>query len=119
DSKRKLLEALLTPAPERSRAQKIHYLAEVHPIATSFRTVCDLRPVFESIEGREEITGYLPAILLEAKQITAEGEESQVILHLSPASLKQLGEAIERAEKKLAAIRRKHGDELLGEMTKE
>lgn len=119
DSKRKVLELLLTPTPERSRALKVRYLGEVHPTWDSFRTVCELRPVFDRKDDREEIVGYVPVVLLEAKQSDAEDEEERILFHLSPRALKALSEAIQRAEEKLAIIRRRFGGELLGEVTRE
>jgi hypothetical protein len=117
DSKRNLLESLLTPAPERSRALKIRYLREIHPMVDSFRTVCELRPVFDRIGHREQIVGYVPTILLEAT--LSDDEEERVLLHLSANALKALGDVVRRTEEKLEAIRLKFGNELLGETTKE
>lgn len=118
DSKRKILESLLTPTLERSRALKVRSLSDLHPSADSFRTVCELRPVFDRGEDGEQIIGYVPAIVLEAWR-SDEERDDRVLLHLSPGALKELGQVIKRAEEKLEAIRRKFGDELLGETAKE
>lgn len=115
EAKRATLESLLTPKPERSKALKVRYLGrEVYPTVESFRTVCELRPVFERKGGEnEEIVGYVPVVLLEAN--TSSPDENKIVLHLTPRLLKSLGEIVQRAEGKLAAIRRKFGDELLGD----
>lgn len=119
DTNRALFEELLTPTSQRLAALKVRYLRDVYPRATKFRTVCELRPVFDQVEGEERIKGYVPAIILEATQPTADDEGESVLLHLSPDGLKSLSAAIARAEDKLAAIRREFGDKLLGETTKE
>jgi hypothetical protein len=116
DAKRMVLESLLTPKPERTRALKIRYLAYgLHPTADSFRTVCELRPVFECPQGRETIVGYVPAILLEVKVSETEDEGRRIVLQLTPEMLKTLRGVIERTEEKLGALRTKLGAELLGE----
>lgn len=116
DAKRKILESVLTPKPERSRALKVGYLTHgPHPTVDSFRTVCELRPVFECPQGRETIVGYVPTILLEVKVSDAEGEGRKILLHLAPETLQSLSEVIKRTEEKLSAIRARFGEELLGE----
>lgn len=115
DARRKTLFSLLTPKPERSRALKIRYLRGVHPVADSFRSVCELRPVFDTTAQGEEIVGYVPMVLLEVKQSDEDGNESRLVLNLSPALVKDLVKVIQRAEDKLAAIRHRFGEELLGD----
>jgi hypothetical protein len=115
DAKRKVLESLLTPKPARSKALKVHYLSEFHPTVGSFRTVCELRPVFECIEGSEEIVNYIPVVALEAKFDDSEDSERRVILYLTPKKLKALAEVINRAEQKLEAIQRKFGKDLISD----
>ena len=119
EGKQRALLALLTPKPERTRAQKIRYLRNIYPTVDSFRTVCEIRPVFDKAAGKEEIIGYVPTILLEIKQSDADGECSQVVLHLSEATLTDLAEVIRRAEEKLSVIKKRFGDELLGDTSKE
>lgn len=120
DAKRKLLVSMLTPKPERARALKIRYLQSIYPTATSFRSICELRPVFDpKKDGEEEIIGYVPTVLLQVKQSDAEGDESQIVLNLSPASLKSLTQVLLRADKKLTAIRRRLGEQLLGDTAQE
>jgi hypothetical protein len=116
DQKRVSLISLLTPKPDRTRAQKVEYLSHgPKPTVDSFRTVCELRPVFECLEERETIVGYVPTILLEVKVSDAEGEVKSVLLQLTPTVLKSLGEVVTRTQEKLEAIRVKFGDELLTE----
>jgi hypothetical protein len=116
DHKRKVLESLLTPKPERSRALKVAYLANgPHPTVDSFRTVCELRPVFECPQGRESIVGLVPTILMEVKLSDMDGEGRKVLLQLTPGSLKSLSEVVKRTQEKLDVIRARFGEELLGE----
>jgi hypothetical protein len=116
DRNRIFLESLLTPKPARSKALKVQYLAHgLHPTVDSFRTVCELRPVFECPEEQETIVGYVPTIILEVKASDMEGDEQRFLLHLTPDKLKSLKETVARTEEKLAAIRARFGKELLGE----
>lgn len=119
EAKRKLLASMLTPKPERARALKIRYLQSIHPTVESFRSVCELRPVFERKDNEEQIVGYVPTVLLEVKQADAEGDESQIVLNLSPATLQSLAKVVKRAEEKLTAIRRRLGEQLLGDTAQE
>jgi hypothetical protein len=114
NARRNSLEFLLSPKPERSRALKVRYLGEVFPTVDSFRTVCELRPVFEGPSGQETIVGYVPVVLLEVKISDSDGDESSVHLHLSPQKIKALDKTIKRATDKLRIMRQKFGDELLG-----
>jgi hypothetical protein len=114
DARRSDLESLLAPKPERSRALKVRYLAEVFPTVDSFRTVCELRPVFEGSSGQETIVGYVSVVLLEVKVSDSHEEESTIHLHLSPTKIKDLEGIIKRTREKLDIIQRKFGGELLG-----
>ncbi|AMV23173.1 hypothetical protein VT84_02095 [Gemmata sp. SH-PL17] len=109
DKYRPLYLSLLTPTTERLRAQKVQYLEDLRPKVTSFRTVCELRPVFETRESEEQITGLIPIVSLVVEMT----ESDRVILHLSPAQLKNLREVVARADKKIAALQTKFGTELL------
>jgi hypothetical protein len=115
DAKRKALESLLTPKPARSKALKVHYLSEFHPTVAAFRTVCELRPVFERIEGREEIVSYVPLVALEARFDDSEDSGGRVIIYLSPEKLKSLAQVISRAEEKLESIRRHFGNNIISD----
>lgn len=116
DRKRKVLEFLLTPKPARSKALKLQYLAHgLYPTVDSFRTVCELRPVFERPKEQETIVGYVPMIILEVKSSDTEGDGQTVFLHLTSNKLKSLKETIARTEEKLAAIQARFGNELLAE----
>jgi hypothetical protein len=120
DQKRSLLESLLTPKPERSKALKVEYLSHgPHPTVDSFRTVCELRPVFDCPEGRETIVGYVPTILMEVKLSVTAGDSRTVLLQLTPAGLKSLGRVVKRTQDKLDSIRARFGDELLSEESPE
>jgi hypothetical protein len=115
DRNRQTLFALLTPKPLRSRALKVEYLAHgPHPTVDSFRSVCDLRPVFETVDGKEVIVGYVPAILLETKVSDSDGSNEQtILLFLTSDRLQLLKKVVERTEEKLNAIRAKFGENLL------
>jgi len=119
DLRRNDLVSLLAPKPSRVRAQKVRYLGEVFPTVESFRTVCELRPVFEGPAGHEEIIGYVSVVLLKVKLSDSDGEESTVHLQLSPGKMRDLEKIIKRTNEKLATIQSKFGDELLGSRVEE
>ena len=111
--KRDALFALVTPKASRARAKKIRYLQGIHPTTESFRSVCELRPLFEKKGDDETIVGFVPAILIEVIQKNADGEESKVVLNLSSASLAELAKVLKRTEAKLAKIRDRFKDQIL------
>jgi len=114
DKMRQGLISLLTPKPARIRAVKVEYLAHgPHPTVDSFRTICDLRPVFERTDGKEAIVGYVPTILLEAKVSDLNGEQETVLLYLTSDMLESLKTVVERTSEKMEAIRAKFGRNLL------
>jgi len=114
DKKREAIIALLTPKPARMRALKVEYLAHgPHPTVDSFRTVCDLRPVFERSDGKEVIVGYVPTILLEARVSNLSGEGDTIVLYLTSDMLESLKNIVIRTGEKLEAIRAKFGKDLL------
>ena len=114
NAKRAALLRFLGPKPRRARATKIRYLKSgPHPSATSFRTVCDLRPLFD--EAGAEIEGLVPTLFLEVKTEDPDGEEDTHVIHLSRSKLKELLEVLERTQKKFAAMDRRYGKELLTE----
>lgn len=116
DAKRSVLEPLLSPKPARVKARKVRYLTYgVEPTVDSFRTICELRPVFERQEGKETIVGYASVVVLEVELSDAKGEEQTVRLHFPPAMLKRLRDVVKRTEKKLEAIEAKLGPEFLGD----
>jgi len=112
-NQRELFLSLLTPTAERLRAQKVQYLEKLRPQATSFRTVCELRPVFESRGDAEEITGLIPVVSLVVELTDSGQDPDRMILELSPAMLKELREVVARADKKVAALRGRFGTDLL------
>ncbi|MBP3958317.1 hypothetical protein J8F10_23970 [Gemmata sp. G18] len=118
DAKRKALVAMLTQKPERARALKVRYLQTVSPLAESFRSVCELRPVFKRNESgaEEEIVGYVPTVQLRVTECDTDGNETLNTFNMSPSALKLLAEVIGRTEKKLTAIRQRFGNELLGDV---
>lgn len=115
DRKRPALVSLLTPKPEMRRAMKIECLAHgPQPTVDSFQSICDVRPVFEMVEGKEKIVGFVPTILLQAKVSGPDGDMRQTIfLSMSSAKLALLKDVVERTEEKLNAIRAKFGNDLL------
>jgi len=112
------LKSLLMPQPGRSLARKIQYLSRIQPTADSFRTVCELRPVFDSNDD-EHIVGYVPIILLQMKQSGSDDEENMTVFNLSTKALAELDKVIQRAKTKLFAIRSRFGKELLGDDNQE
>jgi hypothetical protein len=114
EKRRKLLETLV-PSAERLRAQKVKYLEHgLYGTVDSFRTVCELRPVFERPNNKEAIVGFVSTIFLEIKSSDQDGDERQVLLQLTPEKLEALKEVVARTEEKLAVIRARFGKELLG-----
>lgn len=114
DGKRGQLESLLAPKPERSKALKIRYLTHgLYPTVDSFRTVCELRPVFESARDQETIIGLVPVIVMEIQSSDIEGEDQKLLLHFTPDMLRSLKDTIVRTEEKLAAIQARFGKDLL------
>jgi len=111
--KKDVLLALMVPKASRARAKKIRYLQGIHPTTESFRSVCELRPLFEKDGDDETIIGFVPAILIEVLLSNADGEESRVVLNLSPASLAELAKVVKRTESKLEAIRDRFKDQIL------
>lgn len=110
---RSLFLSLLTPSSERLRAQKVQYLEKLRPKAKSFRTVCELRPVFETRGGDEEITGLIPVVSVVVELAESDRDCDRMIMELSPRMLKELQEVVARADKKMTALQAKFGKELL------
>lgn len=114
DSKRQLLEDLLTPKAARSRALKVEFLSHgLHTVAESFRSVCELRPVFECPEGTTSIVGLVPVIFLTASLSDPSGGSSTACFQVTPEGLDQLQNVIQRAKEKLEAVRRRFRDDLI------
>lgn len=115
DANRPVLESLATAKPERLRGIKIRKLAEEpEHKAESFRTICQLRPLFEGPKEHEQIVGLVPTVLMELKLARSDDNRTETItFNLSREQLNDLREVIERTAKKIDAIQQKYGDGLL------
>jgi hypothetical protein len=81
----------------------------------SIRTICQLRPLFEGPEHKEQIVGLVPTIVLEVETTDTEGDVQTVAFSLDSDALGTLEQVVKRTQEKLASIREKYGDELLGD----
>ena len=114
DAKKQILEDLLTPKAARSRALKVEFLSHgLHPVAESFRSVCELRPVFECPEEKTSIVGLVPVIFLTASLSDPSGSSSTVFFQVTPDGLDQLETVIKRTKEKLEAVRTRFRDDLI------
>lgn len=114
DNKRVVLEDLLTPKPARSRALKVDFLSHgLHSVADSFRSVCELRPVFECPEGRESIVGLVPVILLTVSLSDPSEGEKTILFQVTPKKLDELENVIRRTKEKLEVVRGRFQDDLI------
>ena len=114
DEKQAALLEFVGPKPQRARASKIQYLkAGPHPSATSFRTVCDLRPLFD--EDGKRIEGLIPTLFLQIKTEDQDREEETQVIHLSRDKLEELQRVLDRARSKFKAMDERYGRDFLGE----
>ena len=115
DENRELLEALVTPSPTWRRHRKIQTLVEgPERSAEGFRTICQLRPLFEGPEGDEAIEGLVPVILMEIKARTSDDDDcAGITFALTEKKLQELKKVIERAERKMDLIRAKYPEQIL------
>ena len=114
DENHEILKSLTTPKPAPLRVKKIRSLQsgpEQHVHA--FRTICQLRPLFEGPENDEKIDGLVPMILLEIESGDADGVPSTLAFSMSEADLAELEKVVKRTREKLEAIHEKYGSELL------
>lgn len=114
DENRDLLESLATPTPVWRRHRKIRTLVEgPERSAERFRTICQLRPLFEGSEEDEVIEGLVPVILMEIETRLSDDDCETVTFALSEKRLQQLKEVIERSQRKMKRIRDKYGEHIL------
>ncbi len=115
DANHEALESLCTEKPERARAKKIRKLRDrPEPCAESFRTICQLRPLFEGSENQEDIVGLVPSILVEIKLNSVNDEEETISFSLSREKLESFKKTLERALSKVGKIQERYGKELIG-----
>ncbi len=114
DENRELLESLATPTPAWRRHQKIRTLVEgPERSAEGFRTICQLRPLFDGPEGDEAIEGLVPVILMEIRSRTSDDDCEGTTFALTEKKLQELKKVIERAETKMNLVRAKYSEQIL------
>ena len=114
DANRKALESICAEKPERNRALKIQNLRDrPEPCAESFRTICQLRPLFEGSENQEDIIGLVPSILIEIELSTTNGEDETVTFSLSREKLESFKKTLERALYKIGKIQERYGEQII------
>lgn len=114
DRNSQVLEDLLTPKPARSRALKVRFLSHgLHPVAESFRSVCELRPVFECPNDKEAIVGFVPVVLLSVSISDSSGDLQPLLFQMTPDNLAELETVIKRTRERFDAVRARFGDELI------
>lgn len=114
DGNREIFKSLATPKPAPLRVEKIRRLQsgpEQH--IHSFRTVCQLRPLFEGPENDERIVGLVPMILLEIECADADGDCSTLAFSMDDEDLAELERVVKRTRAKLEAISEKYESEIL------
>jgi len=108
-SRRSLLLALFAPKPEADRHRKIHRLTwGPEKAAKVFRTVCDLRPVFDG--ERKVILTSIPVTLLVVDYTDEGGDEQTIVLQLNNESLERLRECLDTLDGKLATLGEYRGE---------
>ena len=114
DENRGLLLSLATPKPARKRAQKIRsLLAGPEPHVHSFRTICQLRPLFEGPDNNETIVGLVPMILFEIESADADGDTATLSFSMDSEDLAELENVVKRTRVKLQSIQQKYKPEIL------
>ena len=114
DQNRELILSLVTPKPARMRALKIRGLmAGPEPHVHSFRTICQLRPLFEGPENDETIIGLVPMILLEIESADVDGDTNTLSLSMDAEDLAELEKVVKRTRMKLEAIQEKYKSDIL------
>ena len=114
EENRDLLESLSTPSPAWSRHRKIRSLVESPDRnARGFRTICQLRPLFEGPKDNEVIAGLVPLVLMELKTSDADDNCETFTFALTEERLQELKEVIERTQAKMAAIRATYDQQIL------
>ncbi len=111
---RELLESLATPTPAWRRHRKIRTLVKgPERSAEGFRTICQLRPLFEGPEGDEAIEGLVPVILMEIETSSSDDDCKSITFALPEKKLQELKQVIERAEAKMNLVRQQYGKHML------
>ncbi len=107
--------ALTSPQPARIREQKIRQLSQAtQRTADEFRTICQLRPLFEhGTGGQEAITGQVLTVLMELTLVSTKGAKETLVFDLTPEALESLEAVIQRTKQKLQTILDKYGREIL------
>lgn len=114
DQNREVLLSLATPKPARMRAQKIRgLLAGPEPHVHSFRTICQLRPLFEGPDNDETIVGLVPMILFEIESADADGDPNTLSFSMDAEDLEELEKVVKRTRMKLESIQEKYKSEML------
>ncbi|AMV30163.1 hypothetical protein VT84_37570 [Gemmata sp. SH-PL17] len=113
-SKKDYIVKLFSDLPKRDFSDKVRDL-ETGPIPHlhSFRTVCDVRPVFN--KEATEITSHLLVITLNmVTHTTVSNDYEEVVVQLAEEDLKEIRTAFERLEKKMVLLKQHHriGSEL-------
>ena len=71
----------------------------IHNIAVDFRSICDIRPVFD--EPAERIESHVVVMLLDVTVEDENQEQEHIVISMNDRSLEQLEEVILRARKKM------------------
>lgn len=84
DHNRSIWESLVSPKPARVRALKIRQLSQAtQRTVDEFRTICQLRPLFEdTADGHEAIAGHVLTVLMELTLISTKGTKETLVFDL-------------------------------------
>jgi hypothetical protein len=101
--KREVLLDLFAPKPQGEHFAKLHRL-RWGPLraAQGFRSVCDIRPVFD--EAREDIVGAFPVSILAIDCQNESGDKETIVVQLNDESMARLKESLETLERKLSKL---------------
>jgi hypothetical protein len=107
-SNKNTIVKLFSELPVRDLEEKIVDLeSSPLPHLHTFRTYCDLRPVFDS--GATKIVKYLPVITFSFSTHCRETDnQEQLNVQVSESQLSEVREAINRLDKKLVQVKAKH-----------
>jgi hypothetical protein len=105
---RDFLVSLFSEPPGRDHSDKVRDLESGPlPHVHSIRTFCDIRPVYDA--EATEIVAYLPMITLSMViHKTWSDEFEEVAVLLSDSDIDDLRETLERLDKKLAILKKRH-----------
>lgn len=100
------LEQLLKKNPGYSRFRKVQRLQSGFiPNATSFRTMVDLRPDFGDVDDKIAYQGLLKIIQFRIMTDATNPGYKELVFQLDEEGLSDLSKAVERAQKKLEALK--------------